>query len=57
MDPPWRYSSRLQTGPIGRQKDLSEEYPTMSNNELKEMDIQSITNKDSLIYMWAQTHL
>ena len=53
MDPPWRYNSRLQTGPIGRQKDLSEEYPTMSNNELKEMDIQSITNKDSLIYMWA----
>jgi N6-adenosine-specific RNA methylase IME4 len=52
MDPPWQYSSRLQTG-SGRQKDLSEEYPTMSNNELKEMDIQSITNKDSLIYMWA----
>ena len=52
MDPPWRYGSRLQTG-SGRQKDLSEEYPTMSDDELKALDIKNITNKDSLIYMWV----
>lgn len=51
MDPPWRYGSRLQSG--SRQKDLTEEYPTMSNRELKQLPINQLTNKDSLIYMWV----
>jgi len=51
MDPPWRYNSKLQSG--SRQQDLTEQYPTMSNHELKQLPINELTNKDSLIYMWV----
>ncbi len=53
MDPPWRYGNPVRTG-SGRQTNLEEDhYPTMSIKELKELPINELTNKDSLIYMWV----
>ena len=53
MDPPWRYGGRVRSG-SGRQQSLEgDHYPTMSIQELKDLPLKELTNKDSLIYMWV----
>jgi N6-adenosine-specific RNA methylase IME4 len=32
---------------------IEDHYPTMSMQELKDLPVKELTNKDSLIYMWA----
>ena len=54
MDPPWKYSSKAVKTRSGRQQSLEgDHYPTMSIKELKELQVNELTNKDSLIYMWV----
>jgi len=51
-DPPWRYNARNNTdtkfggGAMGH-------YETMSLVEIKELPIQSITDNDSMLFLWA----
>ena len=55
MDPPWQYD--FGTGMSSGSK-IENHYPTMSNKELLEMDIQQFANKDCLLYMWTtSTHM
>ena len=48
-DPPWKYGSRGARS--GRFAEL--DYSTMSTVDLCDMDIQSISNKDCSLHMWA----
>ena len=49
MDPPWRYNSKQMSGG----SKIEDHYPTMSMQELKDLPVNELTNKDSLIYMWV----
>ena len=54
MDPPWDYGGGFFKSSDGkRPRTTLEDYDTMSMDELKAMDIQSVANKDCLIYMWV----
>lgn len=49
-DPPWQFTNK-KTG--GSMKSGAEaQYPTMTIEDLKAMDIDSITDKDCLLVMW-----
>jgi N6-adenosine-specific RNA methylase IME4 len=48
VDPPWRYEhSETESRAIENQ------YPTMSLDEIKALDINSITTDDCIMFMWA----
>jgi N6-adenosine-specific RNA methylase IME4 len=48
VDPPWKYDySETESRAIENQ------YPTMSLNEIKALDINSITTDDCVMFMWA----
>ena len=32
---------------------IEDQYPTMSLEELKQLDVKSLANKDCIIYMWV----
>lgn len=48
MDPPWSYYG--QQDKMGA---AAKFYPTMSDDDLKDMDIRSILNPKSVVFMWA----
>ena len=64
-DPPWHYNGKLQfdrSGTLaenqGWQRDVfvsaaSFKYPTLKTSELKKLDVRSITEDDSLLFLWA----
>ena len=57
-DPPWEYKQKqinFQNYDKGRKysNDVTEHYPTMSLEELKNLPVDKIANKDCLLYMWA----
>lgn len=64
-DPPWHYNGKLQfdrSGTLaenqGWQRDVfvsaaSFKYPTLKTAELKKLDVNSITEDDSLLFLWA----
>ena len=52
MDPPWHYGTPIKSNDSRPAVDVND-YPKMSIEELKAMDIKSLANKDCLIYMWA----
>ncbi len=55
IDPPWDYKGQLQHA--GKSKGDTggaiRHYNTISINDLKKLDIPSITAKDSLLFMWS----
>ena len=54
-DPPWDYKGQKQHNGKGG-KDTGgaiKHYPTMTLSELKEIDVASICNDDSLLFLWA----
>ena len=53
MDPPWDYGAPHFKSNDGRPAVDLNNYPYMTMDELKAMDIQSLANKDCLIYMWV----
>ena len=50
-DPPWRYGGRGETSKW--RENLENLYPTMSDEELKNLDIQKLSEKDCLLFMWV----
>ncbi len=53
-DPPWRFSSRqLQRYNKERFSSLECEYRTMSIEEIKALDIKSITSDDASLFLWT----
>jgi len=53
-DPPWQYDNPKAVE-IGKVKNLGagHHYPTMPVDEICKLDIQSITNKDAVLFLWA----
>jgi len=49
-DPPWQFSNKKTGGSMKSGADA--QYPTMTIDDLKRMDIQSIADKDCLLVMW-----
>lgn len=59
-DPPWAYSSKsaVNNSSGSEIKKLSEHYESMSLQDLKRMDISSLTEKDACCFMWVtDSHL
>ena len=53
-DPPWQFRGYTQKGgKRGYTNNVREYYPTMSLEDLKNLDVPSICSKDSLIFLWA----
>ena len=64
-DPPWHYNGKMQFDKSGTkaenegwQKDVfvsaaSFKYPTIKTSELKSLDVNSIAEDDSLLFLWA----
>ena len=64
-DPPWHYNGKLQFDRSGTQaenrgwqKDVfvsaaSFKYPTVKTEELKKLDVESISEDDSLLFLWT----
>jgi len=64
-DPPWHYNGKLQydkTATLGKnrgwKRDIfvsaaSFKYPTIKTSELKKLDVLSIAEDNSLLFMWA----
>lgn len=56
-DPPWRFGSKEPTGKTrggGTQyQPLEAVYPTMTTEELKELDVGRIAAEDAALFMWA----
>lgn len=48
-DPPWKYSDRALAGKRG----ASCHYSTMAPCELEQLDVQSITDKNAALFLWA----
>jgi N6-adenosine-specific RNA methylase IME4 len=49
-DPPWKFNNKNTGGSMNSGADA--QYPTMTIAELKNMDIDSITDDNSLLIMW-----
>ena len=54
-DPPWDYGGQLQHSGNGGGDTggAIKHYPTVSLNELKDLNVQSISSDDSILFMWA----
>jgi N6-adenosine-specific RNA methylase IME4 len=64
-DPPWHYNGKLQFDKSSKSKDkidlkknifistASFKYPTLKLNELKKLDLEKISDENSLLFMWA----
>lgn len=64
-DPPWHYNGKMQfdkSGKIDSNKDWKKnifisaanfKYPTLKTSELKKLDIASISEENSLLFLWA----
>ena len=48
VDPPWRYDYSETEG-----RAIENQYPTMSLDEIKALDINTITTDDCVMFMWA----
>lgn len=48
-DPPWHYKDSANSGKRG----AVHKYNLMSNEEIEEMDIQSISKDDCILFLWA----
>ena len=55
MDPPWQYD--FGTGMSSGSK-IENHYPTMPDQELMDLDVETLANPDCLLYMWTtSTHM
>lgn len=64
-DPPWHYNGKLQfdrTATVAKNKGWTKDvfvsaasfkYPTIKTSELKNLNVQSIAENDSLLFMWT----
>ena len=49
-DPPWRYGGRSEDDP--KRIPLERQYPTMSFDELKKLQIEKISDNNCLLFLW-----
>ena len=47
-DPPWQYEH-----PISDSRDIEEKYPTVTLEEICELDVPSIAHDDAVLYLWT----
>jgi N6-adenosine-specific RNA methylase IME4 len=52
-DPPWSYNDARQTGDHRESTGALHHYSTMSNDELRALDIKSIAADDAVLFCWA----
>ena len=50
-DPPWQYNSRIHN--VHNESKAENFYPTLSTEELIKIDIQSISDDNCLLFIWA----
>jgi N6-adenosine-specific RNA methylase IME4 len=53
MDPPWAYGSRFYHSPGNISTIEEKHYSTLTIPELKQIDLNSMLNRDALVYMWV----
>ena len=53
-DPPWKYNDQQNTEKLGG---AEKHYPTMSIDELCELDISEIADKNSILFLWTTSPL
>ncbi len=53
-DPPWKYNDQQNTEKLGG---AEKHYPTMSIDELCELDIGEIADKNSILFLWTTSPL
>lgn len=54
-DPPWDYDNRIQHNGKETTGSAVYHYPTMKLEELKKLNVQSICEKDCLLFMWSSS--
>jgi len=47
-DPPWRYDH-----PISDSRRIENQYPTMTEEELSALDVQSLSSDDAVLFLWS----
>ena len=47
-DPPWRYEHAISTS-----REIENQYPTMSLDEIKALGVADITTDDAVLFLWA----
>tara|TARA_Y100000310_G_C20678271_1_gene814347 strand:+ start:754 stop:1926 length:1173 start_codon:yes stop_codon:yes gene_type:complete len=48
VDPPWRYEHAVSVS-----REIENQYPTMSQAQLRDLPVETIANKDAVLLMWA----
>ncbi|MBS1523708.1 MAG: S-adenosylmethionine-binding protein [Bacteroidetes bacterium] len=54
-DPPWRFTNR--TGKVAPEHKRLNRYGTLSLEEIKDIPVQSVSNKNSHLYLWVPNAL
>ena len=54
-DPAWDYDNRIQHNGKETTGSAVYHYPTMKLEEMKKLNVESITEKDSLLFMWSSS--
>lgn len=52
-DPPWIFVGKSKLNAATGGKELSDHYPSMTDQELLDLPVRSIADKDSWLFMWA----
>ena len=54
-DPPWNFSDSLTMSSVSR--GASSNYPTLNNNVIKDLDVESIVADDALLALWVPSSM
>lgn len=54
-DPCWDYAGRNQHNTKEKNKSVDDHYNTMTIDELKKLNVPSITDKNALLFMWSSS--
>jgi N6-adenosine-specific RNA methylase IME4 len=52
IDPPWDFKTRSDKGK-GKSPEANGHYPVMSFNDIKKLDVQSVTADDAIVFVWT----
>ena len=54
-DPPWDYAGQKQHNSVDTNKSADDHYNTMTLQQLKQMKVQDIAEKDCLLFLWTSS--
>jgi hypothetical protein len=54
-DPPWDYAGRSQHGKVEGNKSVADHYNTMTLEQLKQIKVEEVCEKDCLLYLWTSS--